>query len=635
MYNIIEEVIEFLHKVPPFQFLDEETLRSITKNVSMEFYPKGTTILYQGGPASEYVKIIKKGGVKVSLGFSEADEVVIDYRGDGDLIGYLALFDSTKSRANVVAVEDTICYLLKIDVIADLIKTNPAIREFFHQSFLNKFMDKAYKEIHSKSLPYSVGGNIFYTTPIEELASKKVITASQDIPIQEAANMMSRKKISALVLVNSGNMPVGIVTDRDLRDKVVAKGRNVSEPIKNIMSPPLIRADSKEYGFEALLKMIKHNVHHLLVIKDGALKGIITNHDLMLLQGTSPVALVKDIENQQSIESLVPLSKGVDNIVGLLLKEGVKASNIGRVISEINDRLIRKILEIAEQKFGEPPVPYCWIVFGSEGRKEQTFKTDQDNAIIYMDPASDKEGESIKDYFADFTVFVKESLLRCGFPPCPADYMASNPKWCQPLRVWKRNFSNWILVPTTEAILNSVIFLDFRPVYGDLTLSELLRDYVTYLLREQKVFLGHIANMTIKNMPPLGFLKTFVVEKSGEHKDHLDLKTKGIAPIVDIARLFALEKRIRETSTLDRIDALRDKHQIIKEHGDELEHAFEFIMLLRIQNQFEQIKERMQPDNFINPDRLSNLERRTIKEAFQVVTGVQDLIIERYKAMIW
>ncbi len=635
MYNVIEEVIDFLRKVPPFQFLDEETLKNITKEVSMEFYPKGTTIVYQSGPVGEFIRVIKKGGVKVSLGFSEADEVVIDYRGDGDLIGYLALFDSGKSRANVIAVEDTICYLLKVEIIADLFKSNPAVREFFHKSFLSKFLDKAYKEIHNKSLPYSVGGNLFFTTPIGELATRKVITASHDISIQEAASIMSQKKISALVLVDSKAIPVGIVTDRDLRDKVVAKGRNLNNSIKDIMSPPLIRADSREYGFEALLKMIKHNVHHLLVIKDGALKGIITNHDLMLFQGTSPVSLVKDIENQQSIEGLVPLAKRVDNIVGLLLKEGVRAGNIGRVISEINDRIVNKILEVAELKYGEPPVPYCWIVFGSEGRKEQTFKTDQDNAIIYADPDSDAEEEAAKEYFAEFTLFVKEGLLRCGFPPCPADYMASNPKWCQPLKAWKRNFSNWILVPTTEAILNSIIFLDFRPVYGDFNLAESLRDYVTYLLREQKVFLGHVANMAIKNMPPLGFLKTFVVEKSGEHRDQLDLKTKGIAPIVDIVRLFALEKRIRETSTLDRLDALRDKHQIIKEHGDELEHAFELIMLLRIQNQFEQIKERMQPNNFINPDRLSNLERRTVKEAFQVVSNVQDMIIERYKAMIW
>lgn len=635
MYSIVEEVIDFLRKVPPFQFLDEETLRGITKDVSMDFYPKGTTIVYQDGPLGEHFMVIKRGGAKVTVGFSEADEVVIDYRGDGDLIGYLALLDSSRSRANVVAVEDTICYLLRVDVIAELIKNNPSVNEFFQKSFLNKFIDKAYTEIHAKSQHYNIGWNLLYTTPVEELATKNIITAHYEISIKEASAIMSEKKISSLVLVNSNKMPVGIITDRDLREKVVAKDRNFNNTVKDIMSPPFLRADVKESGFEALLKMIKHNVHHLLVIKDGALSGIVTHHDLMLFQGTSPIALVRDIENQQDIEGLAPLSQRLDNIVGQLLKEGLKASNIGRVISEINDRIVSKILEIAEDKYGKPPVPYCWVVLGSEGRKEQTFKTDQDNAIIYRDPTSIAEEGAINEYFAEFTGFVGEALLKCGFPECPANYVASNPQWCQPLRVWKRNFASWIIEPTPEAILHSLVFFDFRPLYGDFKLAEHLRDQINYLLKEQKVFLGYIANMAIKNMPPLGFLKTFVVEKSGEHKDNLNLKAKGIAPIVDIVRLFALEKRISEISTLDRIEALRDKHQVIKEHADELIHSFELIMLLRIQNQFEQIKRKMRPDNFINPDKLSNLEKKTIKEAFQSISKVQDIIIERYKAMIF
>lgn len=634
MYNIIEEVIDFLRKVPPFQFLDEETLRSITKDVSMELYPKGTTILYYGGPMGKYLNVIKKGAVKISLGFTKKEDVTIDYRSDGDLIGYLALFGAKKSRANVVAIEDTICYQLRIDAITELIKNNPQIREFFQESFLNIFLDKAYDEIYRKTIPYSVGGNIFYTTPVGELATKNVITGAQDITIQEAANIMSRNRISSLVLVDSNGMPAGIVTDRDLREKVVAKGRNVLDPIKNIMSPPLIRADAKELGFEVFLKMLKHNVHHILIINDGALSGIMTNHDFMIMQGTSPITLVKDIENQQGIEGLMPLSRGVDNIVGLFLNEGVKASNIGRVISEINDRILRKILEIAEQKFGAPPVPYCWIVYGSEGRKEQTFRTDQDNAIIYADPTSNKDEEAIKAYFGEFTLFVRDSLQRCGFPLCPADYMASNPKWCQPLDVWKKRFSNWISYPTSQAIMNSVIFLDFRGVYGDLSLAEALRDHIFYSMREQRDFFYYLATMAVKNAPPLGFLKTIVVEKGGEHKDQLDLKTKGIALIVDIARLYATEYRIRETSTYDRIEALKDKVKVLSEHGDELIHAFEFIMLLRMRHQFRQIKEGLPPDNYIYPNKLSNLEKRTIKEAFKVVGMIQDIIILNYNIVL-
>jgi CBS domain-containing protein len=462
-----------------------------------------------------------------------------------------------------------------------------------------------------------------------------VVSTREETSIREAARIMSENRISSLIVINSNNLPTGIVTDRDLREKVVAKGRNVQEPIKNIMSTTLIRVDARDYCFEAVLRMLKYNIHHILVIKDGNLIGVITNHDLMLLQGTSPLSLTKDIESQQTIEGLIPVSKKINNIVGLLLKEGAKASNITKVITEINDRLVRKVLEFAERKFGKPPVAYCWIVFGSEGRKEQTFKTDQDNAIIYADPTTDTEAESAQKYFATFAEYVRDGLFQCGFPPCPANFMASNPQWCQPLKVWKKYFSSWISTPTPDAVLNSVTFFDFRPMCGEALIAESLRDYLITLLKDQKVFLGYLANMAIKNTPPIGFFKSFVVEKGGEHKDELNLKVKGIAPLVDIVRLFALEKGIRETSTLERIETLRSKHTIVEEYADDLEQAFEFITLLRIHHQYAQISSGQEPDNFINPNRLSNLERRSIKEAFQLVATIQDLIIELYKSLIW
>jgi CBS domain-containing protein len=371
------------------------------------------------------------------------------------------------------------------------------------------------------------------------------------------------------------------------------------------------------------------------VVRDGRLTGVLTNHDLMMLQGTSPLSFAKDLESQQTIESLIPLSLKINRIVELLLKEGAKASNITRIITELNDRLIRKVLEFAEKKFGDPPVPYCWVAFGSEGRKEQTFKTDQDNAIILADAATADSEETAARYFTEFSIFVKDSLLRCGFPECPADYMASNPRWRQPLRTWKRYLSAWVASPTTEALMHAVTFFDFRPVYGDFSLAEELRTHLTDLLKDQKLFLGHMANMIVKNAPPIGFFKSFVVEKSEEHRNELNLKVKCLAPLVDVVRLFALERGVRETSTLERIDVLRGVHAIVQEYADEFEHAFEFIMLLRMHHQYEQIVSGRDPDNFVNPDKLSNLEKRTIKDSFRFITKVQDMIIERYKPLIW
>ena len=631
---IIEDVIDFLRKVPPFQFLDDSTLKEIISDASMEFYPKGTFIQYQGGAAPDFVYVIKKGAVKVSIK-NENAEVFVDYRGEGDLIGYLLIFGGTKARANVVTIDDTICYLIKRETIQHLLYANPAVREYFNKSFLTRYLDKTFSEIQNKNLVYGGGDKMLFTMPVGEIASKDIIKASENISIQEAAEIMSNYRISCLILIDSQGIPSGIITDRDLRDKVVAKGKDCKHPVTDIMSVPNVRSDAKEYCFEAILKMVKHNVHHLLIMQDEKLKGVLTNHDLMLIQGTSPLSIVKDIESQSTTDALIPVSKKINSIIGLLLNEGAKASGIIRIITEINDRLVRKILELAEERFGEPPVPYCWIVFGSEGRKEQTFKTDQDNALIYHDPADPEMEEAAKEYFTDFTLFVRDALLKCGFPLCPADFMATNPMWRQPLHVWRKYFTNWISTPTAEAILNSVTFFDFRAVHGETRLLDWLKDFTLSMAKDSKIFLGYVANLAIKNMPPIGFLKTFVVEKSGEHKDKLNMKVKGLAPLVDIVRLFALEKGIEETSTIERINALRDKHTIIKEYADELLHSFDFIMLLRIQHQFEQLKEEKDINNFINPNNLSNLEKRIAKETFQLISRIQDLIIERYKAMIW
>jgi CBS domain-containing protein len=274
------------------------------------------------------------------------------------------------------------------------------------------------------------------------------------------------------------------------------------------------------------------------------------------------------------------------------------------------------------------------VSLGSDGRKEQTFKTDQDNAIIYANPETTAQEVAIRNYFAEFTGFVKDSLLRCGFPPCPADYMPTNPTWCQPLRMWKEYIADWVSTPTPDALLNALNFFDFRPLHGENSLAEDLRTYLIGTVKDQKTFLGHLANMAIKNSPPIGFFKSFVVEKDGEHKNELNLKVKGVAPLVDIIRLFALESGIRETSTLERIAALRASHTIIRAYADEFERAFEFIMLLRIHHQFSQLSAGGAPVNFINPNRLSNLEKKSIKDAFYLITMVQGLIIERYKSQI-
>lgn len=632
---IIEDIINFLKKVPPFQFLGHELVTNLASSLSMEFFPKNTVILTQDGPPSDALRIIKKGEVKVSMRSEGGEEVVIDYRGEGDTFGFLSLVGKDRQRTTMVAIDDTICLRVNKEWVIRLLESNTSFTEYFLKSHFSKYIHRTYTEMQNKTLDYGASDRLLFTSQVGEIATKKVITVTEESSIQDAAQTMVDHRISSLIILDRDNRPSGIITDRDLREKVVAKRRDVSEPVRNIMTRPIFKVDVRDYCFEAVLKMLRHNIHHVIVVKDGELEGVLTNHDLMMLQGNSPLSFSKDIEYQQNVEGLVSVSTKSTKIIALLLKEGAKASNIAKIITELNDRLVRKVLELGEAKFGKPPLPYCWIVFGSEGRKEQTFRTDQDNALIYANPDSPATAKEAVRYFGTLTAFVEESLVKCGFPVCPAGYMASNPNWCEPLQVWKKYFQTWITTPTGEALLKSLIFFDFRPIFGDSTLAESLRDHLKSLLTDQRVFLGHLANTIIKNTPPIGFLKSFVVEKNGEHKDKFNIKIKGLAPIVDMVRLFALEKGISETSTLERIEALRDKHTIVEEYADELGQAFEFIMLLRIQDQFELLGAGKEPNNFINPNNLSNLEKKTMKESFQLIAKIQGLLMERYKALIW
>jgi CBS domain-containing protein len=633
---ILEDVVLFLSKVPPFMSLDNSAQQAVARNLSVEFYPKGKVILRQNDQASDFLRIIKKGGIKITMAApQDSDEIVIDYRGEGDSFGFLSLVSRDCVRANFIAIEDTICYLLGKEPFLGLLDSHRIFTEYFLKSHVNRYISQTAMELQDKNMFHGGSDRLLFTTRVGDMAIKGVVSTEEDTTIREAANIMTESRISSILVFGSENIPSGIVTDRDLRKKVVATGLDVQQPVKGIMSSPVITVDAHDYCFEIVLKMIKHNIHHVVVIREGNVVGVVTNHDLMMLQGTSPMSLTKDIESQQDIDGLIPVSGKINGIVGLMLKEGAKAGNIIRVITEINDRLVRKVLELAEKRLGRPPAPYCWIVYGSEGRREQTFKTDQDNALIYADPANDAEADERKRYFEVFSEFVKEGLIRCGFPSCPANNMASNTAWRQPLRVWKKYFTSWIDTPTPAAVLNSVTFFDFRPLYGDYSLAESLREHLNILLKDQKVFLGHLANLAVHNQPPIGFLKSFVVEKSGEHKDQLNLKVKGLAPLIDIVRLFALEKGIGNTETIARIETLRSMHSIVQEYADDLEHAFELMMLLRIHHQYAQISSGYAPDNFIDPNRLSNLEKRSIKEAFHLISRIQKLIIELYKSLIW
>ena len=630
---LVDEAVTFLSQVPPFQFLDEATLRGVAQHLSLEFYPKGAVILSQDGVVGEHLRIVQKGVIKITMRPERgAEEVVVDYRERGETFGLVSLMGGHQ-KTTIIALQDSLCYLLPKAQLNEMMTRNPGVTEYLLQFHLNKYVGMTSREIQGKSLFLGSSDHLLFTAKVSEIPRTAATIVKEGTSIQEVAQRMAADRQSAALVVDGEGAPIGIVTDSDLRSKVVATGAAIGGPVTTIMSCPVVTMDENDHCFEVVLRMLKGNIHHVAVTREGKLQGVVTNHDFMVLQGRSPLAFSEDIERQSTLEGLAPVSAKALTIIGALLKEGARAANIVRIISELNDRVVRKVIEFAERDLGAPPVAYSWLALGSEGRKEQTFRTDQDNALVYEDPPPADQA-AVAEYFSHFADYMRDGLVRCGFEACPANYMASNPEWCQPLSVWKKYFTGWVSQPTPMAVLKSLIFFDFRSLAGTESLAWELQDHLDGLIPQYPTYTGFLANMLVQNRPPISFFGSVAVERSGEHKDGLNLKIKAVTPLVDIARLFALEKGIRHPSTWDRLEALRGGSTMIADLVDELEYAIEFITLLRIHHQYRQMEAGKAIDNFIHLESLSHLERKSLKNIFRLILRIQDLVMERYKSFI-
>jgi CBS domain-containing protein len=627
--TVAEEAEELLCRTQPFSALPAETLQKLTNDIAVASYPAGHIIIRQGGPAAEHLSVIKSGRVKVFLTTNEKEDVLLDHRGPGGTFGILSLMRGDRAIVTIRATEDTTSYLIAKEAVLRLMAQHASFSEFFLRFYMTRLVDLMQREMQERSLLYGGGDKMLFTHRLDELSAGKIVRARSDITIRQAAEQMARNRISSLLLTDESGFPAGIVTDRDLRDRVVAAGKDVNDRVSNIMSVTLIKSDAKDFCFEALLKMIRFNIHHLLVADRGELVGIITNHDLMMLQSTYPLAIARDIEHQRSIEGLAVAQHAIDRLIAVLVREGARASTITRIITEVNDRLVRRLLEIIEDRLGPPPVAYCWIAFGSEGRKEQTFRTDQDNAIIFNDTPPGEE-ERVERYFAALADAMQKALTDCGFPPCPAGYMASTARWRRSLTAWKEAFRQWIRTPTPEAVLLSLIFFDFRPVHGDPLLAENLRASLIHSLKGGSLFLTHMAAIALQNRSPLGLFGRLNVERTGPHRGTLNIKINGLAPIVDAARMAALESHVYATSTLERLRDIQGTGSFLAPPAPDIEQAFEFLMGLRLQHQYRQRRDGAEADNHIDPVALSHLEWRMLRETFRLIGSVQYSIREHF-----
>ncbi|MFH2122988.1 MAG: DUF294 nucleotidyltransferase-like domain-containing protein [Pseudomonadota bacterium] len=624
--------ISFFKGIMPFNTLDDTTLRSIARHCRIDFFPKGTRLLTADFTELTHLYLIQRGGVKAFLEDDNGEVTLKDFRGEGAYIGALAIIRGTPANLNIETVEDTFCFLLPREIFLDLIEKQAAFAHYYLKSFSEKIVTTAYNELrHHKVARRSNEDLYLFSIKVGDLV-KSLRKVGADATIQGAAALMSEFRVGCLLIHDAADDEkiVGIITDRDLRSKVVAAGMDYSRPVTTIMNSPVQSVLSQSLCFDVLLKMMDTGIHHLAVERGGRIIGVITSHDIMLLQGHSPYYLLKEIRGQQQIAGLYPLAQKIPEVIRGLIGEGAKAGNITQMIAILNDHILGRMLTLLEKELGPPPLPYCWLLLGSEGRREQTFKTDQDNAILYADPADEVEQQAAETYFKNFAAKAIDHLVNCGYPLCPGEIMAINPLWRQPLSVWKQYFERWIAAPDPQELLNSTIFFDFRAGFGESTLAEDLRAHLNRGIAGKDVFLFHMARQCMDSRVPLSFFKNFIVEKNGEHKNRLDIKRQGLSPFVNFARVLALKYGVKETNTLARLKALMEGEHIQGELWSAASEAYELQMQQRLVHQLKQIEEGIVPDNHIDPADLSDLERRMLKDAFTVIERLYGVLGQMY-----
>ncbi|MGQ9660701.1 MAG: putative nucleotidyltransferase substrate binding domain-containing protein, partial [Thermochromatium sp.] len=516
--------------------------------------------------------------------------------------------------------EDTLVYALPCADLSELCASHPAFAEHFEQSISRRLR----KALHVVTESPVTSG--LMTVRVRDMIRRTPITAPPETSIRDAARLMSEQHVSSLLIMDGEHL-VGLVTDRDLRTRCIAAGLPTDQPVRAIMTETLTTVDLDTLGFQALITMTRLNIHHLPVVEDGRVVGLISSTDFTRFQSANSIYLVGDIHHADSIETLAQISAKIAELQVYLVLGGATATQVGQAISAITDAITLRLIELAEADLGEPPVPYAWLLGGSQARREQSVHSDQDNALLISDEVKPED----EAYFAALARFVNDGLNACGFVYCPGEVMASNPKWRQTLRIWNKYFSTWILKPEPMALMLSSVFFDMRSLRDPNGLCEELHERIIEKSRANRIFIAYMAANALKNRPPLGFFRNIVLIQGGDHDHTLDIKHRGLIPIVDLARVYALSAGITENNTTERLQVAAERGSLSREGAANLIDAFELIATLRLRHQTQQLRNGKLPDNFLSPDALSPLERGHLKEAFVLVNTMQEALGQRYQ----
>lgn len=619
---LVAETIKFLQAYPPFDRMEPDALQFLVEHLKLAYYPKDALIVSPDSGVVRVFHILQRGKVQAR----QASEISLMEHslmtlgpGEGFPIGSVT---AQRSSTNIyTAIGDVFCYELGADDFFALMQKSSVFNLFCTQ-YIASLLSQSRQQLQMQ-FSQRVAEQQTMNSPLASIIKKEALSVTPDTPVRQVVELMAGRSIGSMIVVDDNRQPIGIFTQSDVLKRIVLPGVSLEVPISEVMSPAPHTLPLAANAYDAALAMAMHGVRHVLAVDEGGrLKGVISERDLFTLQRVGLRQIRQTIDSATTIEMLLQASHDVRQLSLNMLAQGVGAEQITQFISALNDTLTRRIIQLNLENHDLFGIDWAWLSFGSEGRDEQTFSTDQDNGIVFLcTDIMDREQTQLR--LLEFARDVNDDLDKCGFPLCAGKIMAGNPELCLTLEEWEEKFAGWVRTPEPKALLNATIFFDFRPLFGKFNLADRMRVSLHRLTRGNPLFLRMLAENALSVAPPLGRIRDFVTDVDPKNPGTIDLKKYGARLFIDSARVFAMAHDVMATNTVQRIKLVAPPMNISPDEASAVVDAFNFIQLLRLRHQHSEQTQGRQGDNLIRPDDLNEVERRILKEAFRQARRLQ------------
>ena len=625
----IHGTMQFLQRFPPFNQMENTHLAYLVEQCQLRFYAPGESIIRPTDGPVEHFYIVKQGrvvGERTHVGREEAQTTVEITA--GECFPLAALLGERATRTEHRAAEDTFCLQLNKLAFIKLLGLSDEFRDFALRG-VSSLLDKVNQQVQQKAAE-TLGTQYSLNTRLGELAMRHPVTCAPTVSLREAVRLMHEQQVGSIVIVDEHKSPLGIFTLRDLR-QVVANGiEDFAQAIELHMTPDPFYLSPDNSAFDAAIAMTERHIAHVCLVKDQRLCGVVSERDLFSLQRVDLVHLARTIRHAPRLDTLINLRGEIGQLVERMLAHGASSTQITHIITQLNDHTVCRVIELVLADKGDPGVPFTWLCFGSEGRREQTLHTDQDNGILF-EARDDAQAAEIRQRLLPIAQQINQHLAACGFTLCKGNIMAGNPDLCLSRAQWARRFAAFIREATPENLLASTIYFDLRVVWGDEQGCEQLRRGMLGQVADNRLFQRMMADNALRHRPPVGRFREFVLERKGGDKATLDLKIQGLTPFVDGARLLALANGVEANNTLERLRQLVALHVIEPLDGAAYEEAYHFIQQTRMQQHQLQTRENRAYSNRVDPDSLNQLDRRILREALRQAQRLQSSLALRYQ----